>query len=85
MYPALVFGQISLMSIFVVMYIRRKETNQPIGKHFNLPGHSQDNVGITILERVKVNNILYRQEREKYLIRKFNTFYSGMNKSPGIL
>jgi hypothetical protein len=46
-------------------YIRRKEINQPIGKHFNLPGHSQDNVGITILERVKVNNILYRQEREK--------------------
>jgi hypothetical protein len=66
-------------------YIRRKETNQPIGQHFNLPGHTQDNVTISILERVKVNNILYRQEREKYLIRKFNTFYSGMNKSPGIL
>jgi hypothetical protein len=66
-------------------HIRRKETNQPIGNHFNLPGHSQDNVTISILERVKVNNILYRQEREKYLIKKFNTFYSGMNKSPGIL
>ncbi len=41
-----------------------KEENQPIGSHFNLPGHAQDNVTVTILDRVKVNNIIYRQERE---------------------
>ena len=63
-------------------YIRSSNKSQPTGAHFSLPGHSIDNMNILILEKVKVNDTLYRKEREQYLIRKFNTFYNGMNKKP---
>ena len=36
----------------------------------------------TILEKVTINEIQYRKEREKHLINKFNTYYSGMNQMP---
>ena len=49
------------------------------GEHFNLPGHSLSDLSITILEQVKKKDDLYRKEREKYFIRKFNTFYRGLN------
>ena len=44
------------------------------GKHFNLPGHSLSNMEVLILEKVKINNLQYRKEREEYHIRKFDTF-----------
>jgi len=50
------------------------------GSHFNLPGHSQANIKITVLERVKKEDKNYREVRESYLINKFNTYDSGMNK-----
>ena len=34
---------------------------------------------INILEKVKVTDTFYRKEREKYLIRKFSSYYDGMN------
>ena len=52
------------------------------GEHFNLPGHSLSDLSITILEQVKKKDDLYRKEREKYFIRKFNTFYRGLNRQP---
>ena len=61
-------------------YIINKVESQPAGLHFNLPGHSLDNMKATILEQVKYNNEEYRKEREKYLIRKLNTYNKGMNK-----
>ena len=64
-------------------YIRKKHLNHPTGEHFNRPGHSIDNITITILEKVKVNDTQYRKEREKYLIKKFDTYYNGMNKNIG--
>ena len=64
-------------------YINNNHWNQPTGHHFNKPGHSIDNLTITILEKVKKVNTTYRKEREKYLIRKFNTHYAGMNRTPG--
>ena len=63
-------------------YVRSKKLNEPTGEHFNRPGHELANLKITILEKMKTNNIIYRKERESYLIRKFNTFNRGMNKSP---
>ena len=54
--------------------------SQPTGLHFNLPGHSLANLTITVLEQAKRNSEEYRKEREKYFIRKFNTFYKGMNR-----
>jgi hypothetical protein len=45
------------------------------GEHFNSSGHSLSDLSITILEKVKTNGDLCRKEREKYHIRKFNTYY----------
>ena len=63
-------------------YIRTKKHEKATGHHFNLPEHSLANMTATILEKVKVNDQEYRKEREKYHIRKFNTFYSGINLKP---
>ena len=64
-------------------YIRTKKINQPILEHFNLRGHDLEDLKVTILEKVKHPEEQYRKEREKYLIRKFNTFYRGLgNKTP---
>ena len=54
----------------------------PTGEHFNSPGHSISDLSMTILEKVKSKEEVYRKEREKYLIRKFNTFYRGLNHQP---
>ena len=63
-------------------YIRNKNITQITGYHFNLPGHSQDNFKVTILEKVMKSDPLYRKERESFLIRKFNTYYQGLNRMP---
>ena len=36
-----------------------------------------------ILEKIMKTDPLYRKERERYKIRKFNSYYNGMNRSPG--
>ena len=61
-------------------YVRNENTEQATGQHFNLPGHSLANLTVSILEKVKKQENLYRKEREKYYINKFNTFYKGLNK-----
>ena len=63
-------------------YARNNKSKHTTGEHFNLPGHTWHNMKFTILEKVKENNVIYRQEREKFYIRKFNTFYDGLNKKP---
>ena len=61
----------------------KRNTQDATGRHFNSPGHSLSNMSIT-LERVKSRDPIYRKEREKYHIRKLNSFYMGMNGSPGL-
>ena len=63
-------------------YIRNNKLSQPTGYHFNKPGHNISNLSVTIIEKVKKKEMTYRKERETYLIRKFDTFYKGMNKTP---
>ena len=63
-------------------YVNNHDYTTATGEHFNSPGHSLSDLSITILERVKTNDDLYRKEREKYHIRKFNTYYKGLNKQP---
>ena len=63
-------------------YIRTKKLEKPTGNHFNSPGHSMANMTVTILEKVRKTEWQYRKEREKYLIRKFNTYYCGLNLKP---
>ena len=52
------------------------------GEHFNEPGHSLSDMTLTVLERVKSSDDMYRKEREKYFIRKFNTYYKGLKRTP---
>ena len=61
-------------------YITNKITSQATGEHFNLPGHSTSDLTVTILELVKRRDDLYRKEREKYFIRKFNAYHNGINR-----
>ena len=63
-------------------YINNRKLKTATGFHFNQPGHSISNLKISILEKVKSVDLLYRKEREKYLIHKFNTFYKGINQMP---
>jgi hypothetical protein len=63
-------------------YIRTKKQNQATGFHFNLPGHGLEHMKVTGIELVKKMETQYRKERESYLIRKFNTFYQGINRMP---
>ena len=61
-------------------YIKNEKQETTTGEHFNSPGHSLSDLKITVLEVVKKKDDLYRKEREKYFIRKFNTFYDGLNR-----
>ena len=61
-------------------YARTKDRKKITGFHFNLPGHSMANMKFSIIEKVKTNDQLYRKEREKFHINKFNTHYKGLNK-----
>ena len=59
-----------------------KSNTKATGEHFNSKEHSLANMKIIILEEVKKESEFYRKEREKYLIRKFYTYYEGMKKAP---
>ena len=63
-------------------YIKSIFPTQATGEHFNEPGHSLSDMTITIIEKVKVNDINYRKEREKFHIKNFNTYYKGLNRQP---
>ena len=63
-------------------YVTNQILSTPTGEHFNLPGHSLADLNMVILEKVRSQDDLYRKEREKYFIRKFNTYYRGLNKQP---
>jgi hypothetical protein len=63
-------------------YARNKIKSKATGHHFSLPGHSEKNMKFTIIEQPKYNQLEYREEREKYHIKKFDTFYNGINRTP---
>ena len=61
-------------------YITNQVVSKATGAHFNLPGHSLADLTVRILEQTKSQDEDYRLEREKYFIRKFNTFNKGINR-----
>ena len=65
-----------------VGYIRTKKQHQATGFHFNLPGHGLEHMKVTGIELVKKMDTQYRKERESYLIRKYNSYYQGINRTP---
>ena len=46
-----------------------------------MAGHSLSNMTIAIIEKVKGDEE-YRNKRETHLIRKFNTFFRGLDRQP---
>ena len=52
-------------------YIINQDSSTATGDHFNLPGPSVSNLTATVLEQVKKNDQLYREEREHFLLRGF--------------
>ena len=63
-------------------YVNNRDESQGTGEHFNSPGHILSDMTITILEKVKLNDALYRKERNKYVIPKFIKFHKGLDKQP---
>ena len=63
-------------------YVRNKDRSQLMGEHFNLAGHSKNDMKVTVIEKVRSVDPQYGREREKVHIRRFNTFYNGLNKEP---
>ena len=61
-------------------YVTNKDTSKATGYHFNLPGHTRADLEVTCIERVRKSNAPYRKIREDYHIRRFDTFYKGMNR-----
>ena len=63
-------------------YIKTKKIDKATGSHFNYPGHSLSNMTVIILETIKNKNTQYRKQREKLLIKRFDTYYNGINLQP---
>ena len=66
-------------------YIHNKNVTQATGAHFNLLAiafKANSDMKVTILEKVNKHDEAYRKERESYHIRKFDSFYRGINIKP---
>ena len=65
-------------------YIKSIIPTQSTGEHFNSKGHGLHNVTITILEKVRrrKKDKNYRLERDKFYIKKFDTYNNGLNRKP---
>ena len=61
-------------------YVSNGDISKSTGAHFNLPGHSLADLRVTVIEQTRGKNTEYRKEREHYAIRKFDTYYHGMNR-----
>ena len=63
--------------------VNTKNQSKTTGMHFNQKGHSVNNMEITIIEKVYNQDPLFRKQREKMFIQKFNTKFKGLNKING--
>ena len=62
-------------------YVTSEKLTTATGYHFNLPGHSVDDMAIMAIEKIHHQQDAYRKEMEKEKIRKFNSFYKGLNRN----
>ncbi len=61
-----------------------ESVNYPISRHFNLPGHSLDNINC-VLVKSNFNSTRDRLKSEHKWILKLNTHIKGLNSDMGIL
>lgn len=62
----------------------RSLPNLPLSRHINSENHPFDSIKITLLQG-GFSSARERDQRESYIIHKFNTLNPGINASPGIL
>lgn len=60
----------------------KTQPNLPISRHVSLPGHSFDQIKVTLLE-TGFHTKREREQKESYLIYKFKTLTHGINESAG--
>ena len=60
------------------------KTFKPIGEHFNLPGHSSDDLRVTILQG-HIKDTCLRRAIEQKLVDKLNTHKRGLNIDRGCM
>ena len=68
---------------FILRNPPTKMENKASGKHFNEPGHSVNDMTVTVIEKIFNNDPNFRKQREKMWINKFNTRYKGLNRISG--
>lgn len=56
----------------------------PLSRHINSENHPFDSIRVTLLQS-GFSTTREREQRESYIIYKFNTVKAGMNVSPGIM
>ena len=62
-------------------YIRCAEHDKfPTGEHFNLPGHTENNMKVSVIEKCRIESSNYRKTREAQFINLFDTKRNGLNK-----
>ena len=61
-------------------YVWREETYKCTGHLFNLPGHSEADMTISVVERITSTDPNYRLEREKHWIEQFELLRKGINR-----
>ena len=61
-------------------YVRNKKLEKATGQHFNLPGHSNSDMQVTIVEKVYNHDEFFRKRRESYYIQRFNSKHKGINR-----
>ena len=61
-------------------YVRNQQISKATGEHFNMKGHQISDMEISIIEKLHNTSYLFRKQREKMFIQKFNTKYKGMNQ-----
>ena len=61
-------------------YVRRKELDKATDHHFNLPGHQNSDMSISVLERITSSDPHYRKERESHYIEQFELLTKGINR-----
>ena len=64
-------------------YVTNKILKQATGAHFNLPGHSVDNMMVMAIQKIFTRGTPYRKEHEKEEISNFRSYHHGINRSAG--
>ena len=63
-------------------YVRNYHLNQATGAHFNEPGHKIEQMKVIAIEKLKNKNTLYRKAKERFFIKKIDSYHNGINKRP---